>query len=51
MSIYQNQYEQWLLNATLDPDIRSELETITDNDAEIDDRFYKSLEFGTGGLR
>ncbi len=51
MSIYQDQYEQWLKNATLDPDIRSELEKIAGIDTEIDDRFYKSLEFGTGGLR
>ena len=30
---------------------RAELEAIKDNEAEIEDRFYRQLEFGTGGLR
>ena len=30
---------------------RAELEAIRDNEAEIEDRFYRQLEFGTGGLR
>ncbi len=40
-------YEYWL---TFDEETRKELESITDK-AELDDRFYKDLEFGTGGLR
>ncbi len=44
-------YEQWLENATSDPDLTAELKSIKDNDEEILDRFYRSLEFGTAGLR
>ena len=42
-----NNYEYWL---TFDEEIKKELESITDK-AELEDRFYKELEFGTGGLR
>ena len=42
-----NNYEYWL---TLDSETRAELEAITDK-AELEDRFYKELEFGTGGMR
>ncbi|MEE1010552.1 MAG: phospho-sugar mutase [Acutalibacteraceae bacterium] len=42
-----NTYEYWL---TFDEETKKELEAITDK-AEIEDRFYKELEFGTGGLR
>lgn len=44
-------YELWLKNAVLDPDLTDELNAIAGNEEEILDRFYKSLEFGTGGLR
>lgn len=44
-------YENWINNAKLDPDLSEELIAIKGNDAEINDRFYKSLEFGTAGLR
>lgn len=43
----REKYEYWL---TFDEDTRKELESITD-EKEIEDRFYKDLEFGTGGLR
>ena len=42
-----NGYEYWL---TFDEQTKNELEAITDK-AELEDRFYKELEFGTGGLR
>ena len=42
-----NGYEYWL---TFDEATKKELESITDK-AELEDRFYKELEFGTGGLR
>ncbi len=42
-----NNYEYWL---TFDEATKAELEAITDK-AELEDRFYKELEFGTGGLR
>lgn len=44
---YKEKYQQWL---DFDEDTRSELTAITD-EKEIEDRFYKDLEFGTGGLR
>ena len=46
---YMEEYKLWLENVTESQ--RAELESIADNDIEIKDRFYKSLEFGTAGLR
>ncbi len=46
---YMDEYKLWLENVSTDE--RAELEAIKDNDDEIKDRFYKSLEFGTAGLR
>ena len=44
-------YQSWRKNAIDDPDLQSELSAI-ENDAEaIQDRFYRDLAFGTGGLR
>jgi len=51
MEIYQEKYQKWLNNPVFDEKIRAELESIKGNDAEILDRFYKDLEFGTAGLR
>lgn len=44
-------YNEWLEKADADPDLKVELENIKGNDDEILDRFYRSLEFGTAGLR
>lgn len=44
---YKEKYNQWL---TFDEETRKELEAISD-EKEIEDRFYKELAFGTGGLR
>lgn len=44
-------YNEWLQKATGDADLVAELEAIKGNDDEILDRFYRSLEFGTAGLR
>ena len=44
-------YEEWLTSPVFDEATKAELKTIAGNDAEIRDRFYKDLEFGTGGLR
>ncbi|MCQ2483739.1 MAG: phospho-sugar mutase [Clostridia bacterium] len=44
---YKEKYEQWL---TFDEETKAELLAIND-EKEIEDRFYKDLEFGTGGLR
>ena len=44
-------YNEWLEKADADPDLKVELENIKGDDDEILDRFYRSLEFGTAGLR
>ena len=44
-------YRIWCENAKADPDLQTELAEIKDNDEAINDRFYRDLEFGTGGLR
>ena len=43
-------YETWKAKAT-DTDVLAELNDVAGKDEEISDRFYRSLEFGTGGLR
>ena len=48
---YLEKYKQWLNNHHLSEDEREELLSISDNEEEIQDRFYKDLEFGTAGLR
>jgi phosphoglucomutase len=44
-------YKLWLEKATKDPDLQEELKSIEGKEEEISDRFYRELEFGTGGLR
>lgn len=44
-------YQLWLEKAVSDPDLKAELEKVKGNEEEISDRFYRELEFGTGGLR
>ena len=44
-------YEFWLNNPYFDTDTRQELASIAGDEVEITERFYKNLEFGTGGLR
>ncbi|MEA5047532.1 MAG: phospho-sugar mutase [Eubacteriales bacterium] len=44
-------YESWLNEPTLDDDTRAELSAIAGDPAEIEERFYRELEFGTAGLR
>lgn len=48
---YQEIYKQWCANEYFDAQTRNELNSIAGNEAEIEDRFYQDLEFGTGGLR
>ena len=47
---YKERYEQWLNDEFFDSTTRRELANLT-NEKEIEDRFYRDLEFGTGGLR
>lgn len=44
-------YNLWCDKAVLDPELQAELLSIKGNDDAIKDRFYRDLEFGTGGLR
>ena len=48
---YKETYEAWLEGAYFDEATKAELQAIKGNDKEIEDRFYKDLEFGTAGLR
>jgi len=47
----QQIYQKWCEQGILLADERAELADIKDNTGEIDDRFYRDLEFGTGGIR
>lgn len=48
--MYKEKYQAWLDSPIISEDIKNELRNIKD-EKEIEDRFYKDLEFGTGGLR
>ncbi len=48
---YKEEFQFWLEDSYFDEDTKKELQAIRDNEAEVEDRFYKELEFGTGGLR
>lgn len=48
---YLETYETWCNDAYFDEKTREELKALKGNDGEIEDRFYRQLEFGTGGLR
>ena len=51
MRDYRKYYEEWLNSSLLSKEEKAELLSIKDNDEAIKDRFYRDLEFGTGGLR
>ena len=51
MTSYQNTYQEWLSSQYFDDETKNELLKIKNDEKEIEDRFYKNLEFGTGGLR
>ncbi len=48
---YKSKFQFWLENDYFDEDTKKELSAIREDEKEIEDRFYKDLEFGTGGLR
>lgn len=48
---YKDKYLQWISKDYFDEETKVELRGIEKNEKEIEDRFYKDLEFGTGGLR
>ncbi|WP_346878031.1 MULTISPECIES: phospho-sugar mutase [unclassified Clostridium] len=47
---YRDKYNLWVNSPEIDDETRAELKNIID-ETELEDRFYKDLEFGTGGLR
>ncbi len=48
---YMEEFKFWLEDDYFDADTKAELAAISGDEKEIEDRFYKELEFGTGGLR
>lgn len=48
---YKDTFQFWLEDDYFDEKTKEELLAIRNNEAEIEDRFFKDLEFGTGGLR
>ena len=48
---FMDEFNFWLNDDYFDQATKDELLTIKDNESEIEERFYKELEFGTGGLR
>ena len=48
---YREEYEFWLEDSYFDAATKEELKAIAADEKEIEDRFYRELEFGTGGLR
>ncbi|MBQ2453536.1 MAG: phospho-sugar mutase [Lachnospiraceae bacterium] len=48
---YMENYNEWLEDPYFDEETKQELKGIAGDDKEIEERFYKELEFGTGGLR
>ena len=48
---YKDQYQFWLEDDYFDAKTKEELKAIANDEKEIEDRFYRELEFGTGGLR
>ncbi|MBL0385475.1 phospho-sugar mutase [Tumebacillus sp. ITR2] len=50
MKGYQSEYQRWLHHQALEPHLLQELQGLSE-EKDIEDRFYRHLEFGTGGLR
>ena len=48
---YKENYKDWCESSSFDEETKKELLEISNNEKEIEDRFYKELEFGTAGLR
>lgn len=48
---YKDKYVEWLNDDLIDFETKEELANIAENQEEIENRFYKDLEFGTGGMR
>lgn len=51
MSDYKQIYERWLSSPAVDDKTKEELRSIASDEKEIEERFYRELEFGTAGMR
>lgn len=48
---WKQEYSRWLSYASLDAELKEQLESMKQDEKKIEDSFYKNLEFGTGGMR
>lgn len=48
---WKTEYELWVNFGDLDRDLNEQLEGLANDIVQLEDRFYKHLEFGTGGMR
>lgn len=48
---WKSTYKKWASDPNLDEELRSSLEAIKQDEAKLEEAFYKNLEFGTGGMR
>ena len=48
---YKETYNRWLTSDVVDDDTKAELKSIENNEKEIEERFYRELEFGTAGMK
>ncbi|MEL7609238.1 MAG: phospho-sugar mutase [Bacillota bacterium] len=51
MAEYRERYQSWIEDGALDGALREELASIRGDEKELEDRFYRELDFGTAGLR
>ena len=48
---YKEAYNKWLNSSVLSDEDKAELKAIAGNEKEVEERFYRELEFGTAGMR
>lgn len=51
MMSWTQEYKRWIENPSLESSLKSELQQLAGDEAGLEDRFYKKLEFGTAGMR
>ncbi|KZN97002.1 MULTISPECIES: phospho-sugar mutase [Aeribacillus] len=51
MAKWKENYQRWISKEDIDQELKQQLLEKADNELELEDCFYKSLEFGTGGMR
>ena len=48
---WKENYKRWMEATNLDAELRAQLEEMKDDEKQLEEAFYKNLEFGTGGMR